>query len=297
MNTNRYFSFSRLGLVMKRDFMENWKTNLYTFIGVFCGFMAVYLAMMASYEGTSFSALKAYIDSHVESFATITGFLLIIGASMIMKNMQSKEMRLSCLMLPATLLEKFIARAFYVTIGLVSVALLASFLAEIVHWLLMPMFELPEELKICVWPEAWGKMIEEISPFKVKSVLLINNGVSETVERSLFFEYIFAYMVALWWHSLYILGGNFWNKWSWVKTTITIVLVCIILVWIGVHVHWSSDMIEKFNDFFQTHNWIDESVIGGLFAFIFFCLTAFNWWLSYKLFTRQQVIRPKFRLL
>ena len=33
MNTNRYFSFSRLALVMKRDFMENWKTNLYRFLG------------------------------------------------------------------------------------------------------------------------------------------------------------------------------------------------------------------------------------------------------------------------
>ena len=41
MNANRYFSFSRLGLVMKRDFMENWKTNLYRFLGPYTIFLLV----------------------------------------------------------------------------------------------------------------------------------------------------------------------------------------------------------------------------------------------------------------
>ena len=38
MNANRYFSFSRLALVMKRDFMENWKTNLYRSLMI-CSFL------------------------------------------------------------------------------------------------------------------------------------------------------------------------------------------------------------------------------------------------------------------
>ena len=33
---------------------------------------------------------------------------------------------------------------------------------------------------------------------------------------------------------------------------------------------------------------------GGAF---FSAFTMFNWWLGYKLFTRSQVIKPKFRLL
>ena len=41
MNANRYFSFSRLALVMKRDFMENWKTNLYRFLGPYTIFLLV----------------------------------------------------------------------------------------------------------------------------------------------------------------------------------------------------------------------------------------------------------------
>ena len=33
------------------------------------------------------------------------------------------------------------------------------------------------------------------------------------------------------------------------------------------------------------------------FSILFLLLIALNWWLSYKLFTRSQVIQPKFRLL
>ena len=34
MDTNNFFSFSRIAMVMKREIMENWKTNLYRLIGI-----------------------------------------------------------------------------------------------------------------------------------------------------------------------------------------------------------------------------------------------------------------------
>ena len=39
MSTNNTFSFARLALVMKRDFMENWKTNLYRLIGPYAAIL------------------------------------------------------------------------------------------------------------------------------------------------------------------------------------------------------------------------------------------------------------------
>ena len=148
MSTNNCFNFSRLGLVMMRDLMENWKKNLYALLGLTFAFLITYLAMMGSYEDASISALKAYVDSHVESFAIISFFALVFYASLIMNNMQTKEARLSYLMLPASPLEKFIARALYVTMGIVLMIFVASLLAEAAHWLFMPFFkDLPEELK------------------------------------------------------------------------------------------------------------------------------------------------------
>lgn len=292
MDTNRYFSFSRIGLVMRRDMVENWKTNLYGFLGIFFGFLMVYLSMMDS----SALDVNAYIEGHKESFALITVFAMFLGASLIMQNMQTKEMRLSYLMLPATSLEKFVARAFYVTIGLLGMILVASLLAEAIHWLFLPLFDLPKDFQIFVWPEAWGQLLADLNPFKTIELVMVNQG-DQLVEKSRFGELLFLYMIVLWWHSLYILGGNLWYKWAFVKTTAAQIGISLALVCIGVNtISIDSETIERLMAFFQSHEWITEGMVTGVCALVFFVFTLFNWWLSYRIFTRSQIIKPKFRL-
>ena len=41
MDTNNFFSFPRIAMVMKREIMENWKTNLYRLIGIYAAFALV----------------------------------------------------------------------------------------------------------------------------------------------------------------------------------------------------------------------------------------------------------------
>ncbi|MBQ8245563.1 MAG: hypothetical protein IJZ42_00320 [Lachnospiraceae bacterium] len=288
---------------MKRDLMENWKKNLYALLGLTFAFLITYLAMMGSYEDASISALKAYVDSHVESFAIISFFALVFYASLIMNNMQTKEARLSYLMLPASPLEKFIARALYVTVGIVLMIFVASLLAEAAHWLFMPFFkDLPEELKVCVWPEAWGKIFDAINPFQTQNVYLnIVEGTDpstwQQVEKSLFFIYLMGYAASLWQHSIFVLGGNYFGKHPFLKTIGTMILVAILIAWICTYMHWDNlgRMIGNLIDD-HTH-WLTEEMVAGFISFIFFAFTVLNWWLSYKLFTRRQVIEPKFRLL
>ena len=302
MSTNNCFSFSRLGLVMKRDLMENWKKNLYALLGLTFAFLITYLAMMGSYEDASISALKAYVDSHVESFAIISFFALVFYASLIMNNMQTKEARLSYLMLPASPLEKFIARALYVTVGIVLMIFVASLLAEAAHWLFMPFFkDLPEELKVCVWPEAWGKIFEAINPFQTKNVYLnVSAGTDpstwQQVEKRLFFIYLMGYAASLWQHSIFVLGGNYFGKHPFIKTIGTMILIAILIGWACTFIDW--DNWEWIADYLESHaKSLTEETVAGFISFIFFAFTALNWWLSYKLFTRRQVVEPKFRLL
>ena len=47
MDTNNFFSFSRIAMVMKREIMENWKTNLYRLIGIYAGFLLVMVFTMS----------------------------------------------------------------------------------------------------------------------------------------------------------------------------------------------------------------------------------------------------------
>lgn len=292
MNTNRTFSFSRLGLVMKRDFMENWKANLYTFLGMFIAFLLVYLTIMNNHDHSVYGIQKElgqYINSYTAAIVGITSLLMVYFASEMMKNMRTKEQRLSCLMLPATSLEKFVSRGLYVTVGLFVMILLASLLAEIVHYVFIPFFdELPDTYKVCVWPRAWANVF----PDEFTEVLVNEKGV--------LFGMTMGGSVAIWWHSLYILGGNYFGRYAFFKTTGVMILVAILLAWGISHVDMdiNPDTFEWLDDFFESNkNWLTENFVAGAITFIFLSFTILNWWLSYKLFTRQQVIKPKFCLL
>ena len=305
MNTNQYFSFSRLGMVIKRDWMENWKTNLYVFLGIFLVFLAVYLFNMADFNNPYVEARKEvihYINPHMVSFVGVTSFLFFYFAAEIMRNMRTKESRLSYLMLPATLLEKFVSRALYVIIGVFLMVVTASLLAEAVHWAFMPFFdELPDKFKVCVWPEAWGNLWETINPFKTRVVYLnVVEGTDpstwQPVERSMFFIYLMGYMASFWQHSIFILGGNYFGKHPFLKTIGTMILIGILIGWACTFIDW--DGLEWIADFIRSHSdRLTEEMVAGFISFIFFAFTALNWWLSYKLFTRRQVVEPKFHLL
>ncbi|MBQ3610174.1 MAG: hypothetical protein IJA03_09070 [Bacteroidaceae bacterium] len=308
MSTNNYFSFARLGMVMKRDFVENRKTNMYVFLGIFLAFLGLYLGNMAEYNNVYNDAYlnriaPSYINDHVSFFVGIFSFVLLYFAAEMMRNMRTKESRFSYLMLPASSLEKFVARALYVTLGLVLMVFMASLLAEAVHWLFMPFFkDFPEELKVCVWPEVWGKIWGVINPFQTRIVYLnasydTDPSTWQQVEKSLFFIYLMGYAASLWQHSIFVLGGNYFGKHPFLKTIGTMILVAILIAWICTYMHWDNlgRMIGNLIDD-HTH-WLTEEMVAGFISFIFFAFTVLNWWLSYKLFTRRQVIEPKFRLL
>ena len=290
MSTNNTFSFSRLGLVMKRDFMENWKKNLNLFLAMSLAFLAVYLFQMNDFDiswmNDSIEA-KSYINVHTQGFAAIFYLTLFYQAAEIMSNMRKKESRLSYLVLPATMLEKFVARALSVTAGIVVMLLASSLLAEVVRWAFMPFFSsLADRFKIFVWAGAWGNIFDS---FIGEPKLIINSyafapqGLMNTI-------------LSFWLYSLFILGGSYFGKHAFFKTCGTIISVVLALVGLGILLDvgevWS--FLRPIMDFITQ---IPEAMASFLIAFIFFCFTALNWWLSYKLFTRQQVIKPKFRLL
>ena len=102
-----------------------------------------------------------YINSHTRGFALVFYLTLFYQTAEIMSNMRTKESRLSYLMLPATMLEKFLARFLYVTAGIVLMFLVSSLLAEVVRWAFMPFFHsLADRFKIFVWGGAWWNVLD-----------------------------------------------------------------------------------------------------------------------------------------
>ena len=85
MKTCQCFSFSRLALVMKRDFMENWKTNLYRFLGPYAGFLVVMLfCYMAECDYETFAVVV------LSAFTLVLFFGGAFNASYIMETMNTQ---------------------------------------------------------------------------------------------------------------------------------------------------------------------------------------------------------------
>ena len=298
MSTNNCFSFSRLGLVMKRDLMENWKKSLYGFLGISTLFLAMYILMMAN----DYSSLYRYINAHTSAICGISIFYFIYAASEMMRNLRTKESRLSYLMLPATSLEKFASRAIFVTVGVALMIFAALLMAEALHWLFISLFEdFPDEYKTWVLPEVWERTWESINPFRTRTIYL--NAIEGTdpstwqrVEKNYFFILSMGYAATLWQHSIFVLGGNYFRKHPLIKTLAFIFLIGSLMGWMLTAFDWDtlSRIAHSIEPFLEG---LDENMVAGFVSVVFLAFTALNWWLSYKLFTRRQVVEPKFHLL
>ena len=280
MNTNRYFSFSRLGLVMKRDFMENWKTNLYRFLGPYTIFLLV--MWFSSMNMTNFNEFSDIVSA---TFFSVLFFGGSFTASYILETMNTQQKRTSFLMLPGTSFEKFFARFLYVTVGFVVLSTIALLLAEVTRFLLLPLFDLPDTFKQSTLPGVWQTIMN------VRTFNFNGSGIMESVVGWLFL---------IWIHSFFLLGGCRWYKNAFWKTLGLIILVNFFFIFVLVNLVELLDegVMEEILLWCEANfSWVTVTGILSFAIVMFVLLILLNWWLSYRFFTRSQVIKPKFRLL
>ena len=280
MNANRYFSFSRLGLVMKRDFMENWKTNFYRFLGPYTIFLLV--MWFSSMNMTNFNEFSDIVSA---TFFSVLFFGGSFTASYVLETMNTQQKRTSFLMLPATTFEKFFARFLYVTLGFVVLSTIALLLAEVTRFLLLPLFDLPDTFKQSTLPSVWQTIMN------VRTFNFNGSGIMESVVCWLFL---------IWIHSFFLLGGCRWYKNAFWKTLGLIILVNFFFIFVSVNLVESLDesVMEKIVLWCEANfSWVTVTGILSFAIVMFMLLILLNWWLSYRCFTCSQVIKPKFRLL
>lgn len=296
MDTNKFFSFSRIAMVMKREIMENWKTNLYRLIGIYAAFALVMVLTMSKQVTYSDSqmAFQHYCSNIMGTFAFIIGIFGIVYAANIMENMITKEKRIAFLMLPATMIEKFVARFLIVTVGLAVAVFVAASLAGITRYLLLPLFNVPETFHQSV-------LYNLLSMASVDGEQIYRgSGYAMNMPYQNWLGELCGWAFLLWSHSLYILGGNYWYKKPFFKTLDALMLISILFSVLSVHIlSWiGDDNMRSFSEWLETNfQWMTLNKLLSLGVAFFSAFTMFNWWLSYQLFTRSQVVKPKFRLL
>ena len=308
MNTiNNKFSFARLGAVLKCDFVEHRWSNIAAFFTLFVAFLVCQFTQMN--ELIEISHIRSISpEQYMPSLAAnCTAFfygvlaltLMCAAADMCGVPLKTKGRGLNYLMMPATNMEKFVARVLVNTILLIVMAFAALLLADLVRMLFVPLFEvkefygftLPRILVALGDPfsaaysaggEVWGPTVD--GTVRVIGFSAYYGAVNVTTMVAAF---LFA-------HSLFILGGCFWRKAAIIKIWITQLVVTSAVVWIFVKLEpyvlpWLGDVLTSL---FETEQHAGMTLMGIAIP-VLLALTALNWWLGYRLFSRKQVVAPQ----
>lgn len=284
------FSMTRVQHIMRRDLIENWKSNLYGLLGIFAACFFPMLGFLWSAERWTEEgypevySFERFCGNMLGIIGMVVSVAMIYYASRIMKCMDNKEKRISYLLLPATELEKFFSRALFVTVGTALMILVALLALELTHYLLLPLFDLPavysQSMLVEVFSMRWAHASVDATGEPVYSWWLMQ---------------LLVWIFCLWNHSLFILGGSFWYKHPFLKT----IGACLAITILGGILFANlaeGGFLVRFSDWMQEHYQDTPQTVNGLLTIIsvvFLLFTVFNWWLSYRLFTRSEVVKRK----
>ena len=257
VNLNRFRKLIRWSLTMDcRWFVKNTLSWLVVFTLVFLFFTCV----------TRFNNQPASLQSYhaCASMSLCTTIaILVLGPTMMFNSMRGKHDDQRLLMLPASNLEKYLVRYSYWLLLLPSFVgsfVVADLLQYLVNWL----------------SGHEGRML--VMQYLMSLDFNIVFPPSNVVPRSLIACIVLTFV---WLHSCYAVGATFFrsHKYSWILTSVTLIVLGIILTAL-----WPNDEIAR------SISSDTAIILLRLWDVAYVFLIAFNFWLSYKIFCRQQVI-------
>ena len=272
------FDLHRLSMVLRWDILTNWQRHLGATAGLAIG-ISIYCVLRLFSMRYWLNSTDVELAGHqyqvsVCMFFSVIAFIAFyVLASCIFNNMKTKLQRESFLMLPACNLEKFVARLLMMSIGVLVQLFAAVILADVIQFIFS--FIITPDFHISITWAVLSHIIPTIQPF--------DND---------WLKWITLYSFILFSHSFATLGGTFYRKLPVLLTACTGILLSMILGYI----------INKLGeagvfDFFSHINFSNGSTADYCITitafFVFLALAVFNYWASYKLFTRMQVICNK----
>lgn len=283
MNHLIHFNFSRLVSVIKRDLVENWKTNLYRILTCYIIFSLIFIFMM---YGMNHSSEGYFYERFCDNVTGIVyNIYMYYFASLILEPMRTKEKRISYLMLPATLGEKFVSRALYVTIGTLIIFGCGLLMAELTRLLFVSILGISEEFGRFCLADVWHRILAE------------NQEPTFYGESDYSYTLLIMFFTVLitWSHSLYILGGSFFRKKAFIKTMGLCFLLMILFgnFFVQIFEGTEPELIKWLEDWTEANPTQAANTFLSIGFSLFLLLTVLNWGLSYKLFATSQITERK----
>ncbi len=289
------FNINRFGKTLRWVVSVNFRKLLLWFAG---SVLAVFLGEII------FKVMNPYGDpqSMLRDFSQFLTMILIlvslIMASSIVSSINEKRKREAFLMLPASNLEKFLSLLVYSTVICIAVAFLAIVLGDALrmfsYWAVgyqgMPYegesyyysVKSDEYGEVFWWSSVIPMLIKNITPNIVVSAPLPVDFVVV--------QWAFIIGMILWVHSTYILGGTLLRKYSFVGTSVFVILLDTLIIRLIIasgmtmfHTQWDNGELIEY----------EIGAVSWIIAFASPILSALNYWASFQIFKRFELITNK----
>ena len=294
---NNTFSFSRFGMVLKRDLVENRKRYIGVFFVMFIPFLAyqlqdmqdiIELSLIRTYEQGDYMASLA--TDLIPCFYGILSLALMCAASdMTSVPMGSKQQATNYMMMPATNLEKFLSRVLINTVMVIVMAYVALLCADLARMLFVPFYEIKEFYGLTL-PKVF---VSGSDPFvEIYQGAGRDWGTVEGTRAVVDFNPARGIIAASWLgvlvlliHSIFMLGGCIWRRAAIIKTLALGVGFISFGLWLVEQCHLSwifhDDNLLK---------WYLNSSLARVLTYLLLIVPIFNWWLSFRIFSLKQVV-------
>ena len=307
MNTiNNKFSFSRFAAVLRCDLMENWVRYVGVFAILFFANLAYQLVDIK--DVVELSTLRALpveeymrqlaIDCVPLFYGVLALSLMCAAADMTAVPFRTKGHATNYLMVPTTNMEKFLSRVFINVVMVIVMAYVALFLADLARMLYVAISDIEGFYGFTV-PTVWNELFEPLrDAYKnggVGYVIVDGEMVRPEWEMGMAMMAVATIVLSAFYvHSIIFLGGCIWRKGALLKTIFVGFMIAFLIVWVIANIIPNEEWIE--NVFYP---WIESAVESEKefmrFVFlitnvVFATFTILHWWLSYRLFSRKQMI-------
>lgn len=266
------FNMKRFALTSKWAFKDTQKEMTSITVMMFLVYMLQFLIWMWPMIKGSQHLSDMRLTGSVKTCSIFYLFFIAISGCWIFSNMKTKEQRITFKMLPASDLEKFAVRFLYVTVAWGVIGFAAFCLADFLRIAICLISGF--DWVTCTIPDfvtVWSAGHEASGSASANAVPPMSLQLAATA-------------LAVWGHSMYILGGAFFRRRQFVLTSCVHFIIGMLFITVSVTDNGFMSNIRS-----------EEQISLMLYAaaVLLTVLGVVNWWLSYKIFKRMQVINNK----
>lgn len=260
MTRDRFFSMSRFLDYCQKDLVENWRKNMLRLVAMYGALTVFFIWAGHIWRRPGFSSELWQNEFGVGCFMIFA--MGTLSASFVMEFMKDKRCRLSALMLPATVFEKYLSRWFLYTFVFLLAYALAFVLADLTRAFISSLF---------------GTGVTSIFPYGQLTNETMFPPFFSTGRGTLFsFSFYFAVQ------SAYVLGSALWPKNAFIKTSAALIVVISIFVAVLVL------LVKSLH--FGPYTPMEEETALTLFTFLLFAFAIFCWVTAYYRLKEAEII-------